>query len=196
MDNPTMKSEKNTLRPPLGRSEWIDAATAALAAKGADGVRVEVLAKGFGVTKGSFYWHFKDRQDLVDAVLARWKEGRIGDIDRQSKAIAGHERDQLRQIIKLYGTNRNRRGIAIELAIRDWARRDTQVAAVVATVDQYRLAGASRLFKLCGFSDAEAKSRSLLLYAYVFGQSLMAEENSDAQAPELRQWIIERIVAN
>ena len=196
MDNPTMKSEKNTLRPPLGRSEWIDAATAALAAKGADGVRVEVLAKGFGVTKGSFYWHFKDRKDLVDAVLARWKEGRIGDIDRQSKAIAGHERDQLRQIIRLYGASRNRRGIAIELAVRDWARRDAQVAAVVATVDQYRLAGATRLFKHCGFSDAEAKSRSLLLYAYVFGQSLMAEENSDAQAPELRQWIIEHIVAN
>ena len=191
-----MKSEKNTLRPPLGRSEWIDAATAALAAKGADGVRVEVLAKGFGVTKGSFYWHFKDRKDLVDAVLARWKEGRIGDIDRQSKAIAGHERDQLRQIIRLYGASRNRRGIAIELAVRDWARRDAQVAAVVATVDQYRLAGATRLFKHCGFSDAEAKSRSLLLYAYVFGQSLMAEENSDAQAPELRQWIIEHIVAN
>ena len=191
-----MKSENKASRTPLGRSEWIDAATAALAAKGADGVRVEVLAKGFGVTKGSFYWHFKDRKDLVDAVLARWKEGRIGDIDRQSKAIAGHERDQLRQIIRLYGASRNRRGIAIELAVRDWARRDAQVAAVVATVDQYRLAGATRLFKHCGFSDAEAKSRSLLLYAYVFGQSLMAEENSDAQAPELRQWIIEHIVAN
>ena len=55
-----MKPEK--IRTQLDRNEWIDSAIAALADEGLAGMRVEILAKRFGVTKGSFYWHFKDRK--------------------------------------------------------------------------------------------------------------------------------------
>ena len=59
----------------LDRAAWIQAALDTLADEGVTGVRVEVLAKRLHVTKGSFYWHFKDRQDLLSGILETWKDG-------------------------------------------------------------------------------------------------------------------------
>ena len=191
-----MKPEKPTPRTQLDRNEWIDGAIEALAEEGISGMRVESLAKRFGVTKGSFYWHFKDRQDLFDAVLQTWKEGRIRDIDKQSNASPGKEGDQLLQIIEVYSTNRNRKGISIELAIRDWARRNAPACAVVEEVDTYRLESSRKLFAAKGLTDNEAKSRSLLLYAYVFGQSLMAYDRYDPNIIAIKLLIAEHIVTN
>lgn len=191
-----MTSAKPKPRTQLDRKEWIEAATDVLADQGVDGLRVEVLAKNFGVTKGSFYWHFKDRQDLFNAVLQTWKEGRIRDINKQTTGSPGKEREQLHHVIEVYSANRNRKGISIELAVRDWARRDTQAAAVVEEVDTCRLECTRKLFVALGLSDDEAKSRSLLLYAYVFGQSLMAYDRYDPKVTDFRRWIAERIVAD
>lgn len=58
----------------LNAEDWITAAIAALGESGLTGIAVEPLAKRLGATKGSFYWHFKDRGALVDAVLARWEQ--------------------------------------------------------------------------------------------------------------------------
>jgi AcrR family transcriptional regulator len=190
-----MKSVPAKPRAQLDRSGWIDGAIEALADEGLSGMRVEALAKRFGVTKGSFYWHFKDRQDLFDAMLQTWKEGRIRDIDKQRAMPAGNESEQLQQIIEIYSANRNRKGISIELAVRDWARRDPQASAVVEEVDTYRLESACKLFVATGLSDSEAKSRSLLLYAYVFGQSLMAYDRFDPKIIDIKQWISRYIVA-
>ncbi len=194
MSNP--KSPPREPRVQLDRTGWIEAALDMLAAQGMEGMRVEVLAKNFGVTKGSFYWHFKDRQDLFNAVLQIWKEGRIRDINKQTSAAPGKEREQLAQVIDVYSANRNRKGIAIELAVREWARRDTQAATVVEEVDTYRLECTRKLFVASGVSDDEAKSRSLLLYAYVFGQSLMAYDRYDPKVIDFKRWIAGRIVNN
>ena len=153
-----------TPRTQLDRGHWIEGAIEVLAREGIAGLRIEVLAKRCGVTKGSFYWHFKDRQDLLAAVLEHWREGRIRDIEKITTVSPGHEREQLHFAIKVYGTSRNRKGVSIELAVRDWARHDPQAAAVVEAVDLYRLECTRKLFVAAGMSDAEAKSRSLLLY--------------------------------
>lgn len=178
----------------LDRENWIDAATDLLAEDGIGGLRVEVLAKVCGVTKGSFYWHFRDRQDLLQAVLERWREGRIRDIEKTTSVQPGRETEQLRYAIDVYGASRNRKGMQIELAVRDWARHDPQAAAVVETVDIYRLECTRKLFLATGLPEAEAKSRSLLLYACVFGLSLMRYGPFDDNLAELKSRIAERIV--
>ncbi|HET7775202.1 MAG TPA: TetR/AcrR family transcriptional regulator [Azospira sp.] len=189
-----MKQEKTTkVRTQLDRSDWIEAAINVLADQGTDGLRVEVLAKNFGVTKGSFYWHFKDRHDLLMAVLQTWKEGRIKDIIKQTTALPGKEQAQIYHVIQVYALVRNRKGIPIELAVRDWARRDPQAAAIVEEVDTWRLECTRKLFVACGLSEKEAKSRSLLLYAYVFGQSLMSYQHFDTDVESLRDWIADCI---
>ncbi len=190
----TMKPAGNRPRAALDRNEWVEAAIEMLAEQGVPGMRIEVLAKNFGVTKGSFYWHFKDRQDLFDAVLQTWRDGRIRDIDKQSVATPGREHDQLLHLIDVYGATRNRKGISIELAVREWARRDAHAAAVVEEVDTWRLECTRKLFLARGVPDEEAKSRSLLLYAYVFGQSLMACDRFDPRVSDFKRWIADLIV--
>lgn len=177
-------------RTPLDRTGWIEAAINALAKEGLAGLRVEVLAKACGVTKGSFYWHFKDRQDLLEAVLEHWRVGRIRDIEKQTAAEPGGERDRLFYLIDVYSTRRNRKGMSIELAVRDWAQRDELAANTVRAVDVYRLECTEKLFLACGLGKEDAESRSLLLSAYVFGQSLMFYEPQD-----MRKRIADRIVA-
>lgn len=173
-------------RPALDRQAWIDAATTTLAEHGVAGVRVEALAKALGVTKGSFYWHFRDRKDLLAAVLENWKLGRIGDIVKQTRCEPGREREQLEHVLNVYSASRNRKGIRIELAIRDWARRDAKAAQVVEEVDATRFETARQLFLARGMSEHEASTRSVLLYAYVFGQSLMDCDRIEADMPRVR----------
>jgi len=180
-------------RPTLDRKAWIQTATDVLAEEGVTGLRVEVLAKHCGVTKGSFYWHFKDRQELLDEVLAQWKEGRIRDVSKQARAEPGQELNQLVKVIDVYSASRNRRGIQIELAVRDWARRDPKAARVVEEVDEWRLKNARDLFVASGMPEPEAKSRSLLLYAYSFGLSLMIYEHFDGDVVALRAKIADFI---
>lgn len=177
----------------LDRDAWIKGAIAIVADHGADGLRVEALAKRLGVTKGSFYWHFKDRRDLVDAVLNLWRDGRIKDIRKQTQAEPGGEVAALLHTIDVYASARSRKGIHIELAMRDWARRDAQAAAVVEEVDAERLACACRLFLACGLKEEEAKARSVMLYAYVFGVSLMRCERFTSELAALKTWIAGRI---
>lgn len=189
-------SRKNAApRTQLDRSNWIESAIDVLAREGIAGLRVEVLAKRCGVTKGSFYWHFKDRQDLLAAILEHWREGRIRDIEKTTTVTSGLERSQLHFAIEVYGASRNRKGMAIELAVRDWARHDPQAAAIVEAVDLYRLDCTRKLFVAAGMSDAEAKSRSLLLYACVFGLSLMHYAHFDDNPDDLKRRIAERIIS-
>lgn len=190
------RSRVAAARTQLDPDRWIDEAIDVLAREGISGLRVEVLAKKCGVTKGSFYWHFKDRQALLDAVLEQWKRGRILDIEKTTSVTVGDERDQLHYAIELYGASKNRKGMSIELAIRDWARRDPGAAKVVEAVDLYRLECTRKLFVATGMSDAEAKSRSLLLYACVFGLSLMHYAHFDNNLGDLKQRIAERIVSS
>ena len=179
------KSTEAATRRSLDRREWIAGAIDVLADEGVAGMCVEALAKRFGVTKGSFYWHFKDRQDLVGAVLSAWKDERIAEADRD--APTADEGERLRKIIDAYGGDRQE--IAIELAVRDWARRDAQAAAVVEAVDRHRLEKMSRRLVAIGFADDEARCRSHLLYACLLGQRLLVFDRQDQQSADSQRWI-------
>lgn len=180
-------------REALDRAAWIAAALDIVAQDGIDGLRVESLAKKLGVTKGSFYWHFKDRRDLIDAVLDDWRAGRVRDIRKQTAAESGGELAALRHTIDVYAAARNRKGISIEAAIRLWARQDANGLAVVEEVDAERLECTRRLFLALGLPAAEAAARSALLYAYVFGFSMMQCGRFAMDAALTKEWIVGRI---
>lgn len=179
----------------LTRDAWIRAAVDLLAQEGIAGLRVERLAHRLGVTKGSFYWHFKDRRELHLTVLERWKAGRIADIEKQTRCAPEDAPQRLLHVIDVYSASRNPRGILIELAVREWARRDEAAAAVVSEVDAVRLDRARRLFLACGLDDATATARAALLYAYVFGMSLLMLPVAGSELEALRQMIAQWIAA-
>jgi AcrR family transcriptional regulator len=156
----------------LDAAAWVAAALDVLATDGIDAVRVEPLAKVLAVTKGSFYWHFADRRALLDAMLLQWAQGRIVAI-REQAPVDGDPALSLRRLADLYTKRGNARGLAIELAIRALARNDEDAARAVQTVDSERLHLVAALFERLGWTERKAAARAAMLYAYLFGQSLL-----------------------
>jgi AcrR family transcriptional regulator len=156
-----------------GAGKWIEAGLAELATGGIDRVRVEVLAASLGVTKGGFYRRFRDRRALLDALLETWAQGRIAAIEKQTEVHHESARDRLKALIKLYSERVSAQGMAIELAIRQWARSDASAAAAVAKVDDARLSRVAQLYRQLGFGAQDAEARAVLFYAFIFGQSLL-----------------------
>jgi AcrR family transcriptional regulator len=156
-----------------GRDAWIDSGLKEIGRGGVEQVRVEVLAKRLGVTKGGFYRRFKDRRALLDALLERWSAGRIAAIEEQTGLGDAGAVDRLKSLIRLYSERINPEGMAIELAIRQWARSDRGAAAAVARVDAARLESVARLYRMTGLSGQAARARAVLFYAFIFGQGLI-----------------------
>jgi AcrR family transcriptional regulator len=156
-----------------GTEKWIEAGLSALARGGIDEVRVEVLAKDLGVTKGGFYRRFADRRAFLDAILDTWARGRIAAIEKQAKLEGGSARERLLELIRLYSETVNPRGMALELAIRQWSRGDEAAAEVVARVDKARLKNVAHLYRRLGFEPEPADARAFLFYSFIFGQSLL-----------------------
>jgi AcrR family transcriptional regulator len=152
---------------------WIEAGFKELARSGIEGVRVEVLAKSLGVTKGGFYRRFKDRPALLEGMLQRWRRGRTAAIEQQTSLDGETARERLRELIRLYSERMNTEGMAIELAIRQWARSDQAAATAVASVDAARLKNVGQLYRATGLPPEEADAQAFLFYAFIFGQSLL-----------------------
>jgi AcrR family transcriptional regulator len=160
----------------LDAGVWVTAALEALADGGVDSVRVEPLAKTLKVTKGSFYWHFTDRRALLDAMLTHWADGRIAAIQSQAAGDAAGKDSPtvvLLRLADLYTRHGNTRGLAIELAIRAFARNDDGAAKAVRAVDSERLTHVAALFGKLGWPVEDAQARAILFYSYLFGQSLL-----------------------
>ncbi|MBS0416479.1 MAG: TetR/AcrR family transcriptional regulator [Proteobacteria bacterium] len=179
----------------LDEDDWIEGGLALLASDSVDGVGIEALARKLKVTKGSFYWHFKDRAALLQAMLRTWqRKATLAIIERleQSDKPAG---ERLRKILELpHFTNKGRRGALVELAIRDWARRDELAAVAVKEVDEQRLRYIAALYRSKGLKEEEASARAYLMYAYQFAETLIVTTENEAQQKSRRalctEWLI------
>jgi AcrR family transcriptional regulator len=164
---------------------WIKAGFAELARSGVEGVRVEVLAKQLGVTKGGFYRRFRDRAALLGTMLEDWRTGRIAAIEQQAGSGDGPPRDRLKGLIRLYSERMNTEGMAIELAIRQWARSDETAALAVSSVDAARLQAVGALYRATGLSPDEADAEAFLFYCFIFGQSLLFLDRGQRKRAQL-----------
>ncbi len=164
---------------------WIEAGFAELARTGINGVRVEVLAKNLGVTKGGFYRRFRDRAALLAAMLEVWREGRIAAIEQQAGLAGTSARERLQSLVRLYSERMNTEGMAIELAIRQWARSDASAADAVASVDAARLKNVAQLYRASGLASEAAEAQALLFYCFVFGQSLLFLDRGQRRRAQL-----------
>jgi AcrR family transcriptional regulator len=152
----------------LGRQDWIETGLAVLAESGVEAVRVEPLAKLMQVTKGSFYWHFKDRNELLEAIVAEWVKLDTSSIIDRVNQIEADPQTRLLQLFEMAVTDDGKtNGIAdgrVENAIRAWATNDAKVAAVLAQVDRQRLDYTQDLFVQLGFTPLEALVRARMAY--------------------------------
>jgi AcrR family transcriptional regulator len=137
------------------RDDWIDAAAAALTQGGIDAVRVEALARGLSVTKGSFYWHFADRPALLVAILDRWERAAAESLT----AAAALPRPEQR-IAALFRDLARPTGGLTDPEVRAWARRDRPVAERVAEVERRRVVFLKEQLAELGASLMDAHRRA------------------------------------
>src|SRR5438045_8650793 len=114
------------------RTSWIEEGLRALGVGGPDAVRIEKLAQGLGVTKGGLYWHLEDRHALLEEMLDAWERVVIDEVIERVESEDGDARAKLRRLFALALSSGD---LKIELAIRDWARRDESVAKRLRRVD-------------------------------------------------------------
>src|SRR3954470_23144039 len=115
------------------RTSWIDEGLRALGVGGPDSVRVEKLAEALGVTKGGFYWHFDDRRALLDEMLDTWERVSVDEVIEVVEGGGGDARARLGRLFELATSKPE--VLRIDLAVRDWARRDPKVAKRLRRVD-------------------------------------------------------------
>jgi AcrR family transcriptional regulator len=148
-----------------GRDAWIAAALTVLRTQGIDGVRIEVLARRLHITKGSFYHHFKDRDELYAAMLGQWHGRLTVDVIDEIERIAD-PRERFRQVMHVpYDVDRVDRDV--DLAVMLWARRDPRAAEALQDADRLRTEFIARTLVACGVAAEEALPRAVLALAFL-----------------------------
>lgn len=155
---------KKADRPRLSGADWEQAALEVIAESGLAAVAVEPLARRLGVTKGSFYWHFQNREALIEAALKRWEKSDLGEI----MAVVDQYRDPRDRLRELF--RRGSRGHLIHTVYSALfsAVDHPQAAPVVERVTERRLQYLSDAFRSLGMEPEDARHRARLTYtAYV-----------------------------
>lgn len=179
-----------TTKVQLTPHDWIQAAAEVLVDKSVDAVRVEVLSKNLGVTRGSFYWHFKDRDDLLRQLLVWWRDTATEQIIERFEKRNIKPRELLRDLLMLpFRGKAAQVAAATELAIRGWARRDDMARQYVDEVDSKRLSYIAQCFSALGFDIGEARLRAFALYSYEITESLLSNQGTDTQKQEQRAFM-------
>ena len=159
------------------RDRWIEEGLQALAAGGPDAVRVEALAKKLGVTKGGFYGSFADRDALLEAMLDAWERESTDEVIDRVEREGGDPRTKIQRAGVL--TFSSDRLLPIDLAIRDWARRDEAVAERLRRVDNRRMALLRQMIgTFCSDAD-EVEARSVLAFCVAIGEHFLAADHGD-----------------
>jgi AcrR family transcriptional regulator len=166
------------------RERWVEEGLRALADGGVDAVRIEALAKALGVTKGGFYGYFADRTALLTAMLEAWERECVDDVlDRIER-----EHDDVLERVRLAGqlTFSGDRLLPIDLAIRDWARRDPAVAERLRRVDNRRMQLLRDAISTFCSDPEEVEARCLLAFCMAIGSHLVAADHPGRSSIQVR----------
>jgi AcrR family transcriptional regulator len=161
----------------LTRQDWVAQGLTVLANSGVEKVRVEPLAKLMGVTKGSFYWHFKNREELLEAILQDWIASQTSSIIEQVDKIDGDAMTKLLHLFELAIEDDGQ----VENALRAWSANDAKIAEALAQVDQRRLDYTRDLFLAVGFDPLEAMVRARMIYYSLVGEATLGIKRDQSE---------------
>jgi AcrR family transcriptional regulator len=173
------------------RSSWIDAGLRALAAGGPDAVRIEPLAHALGVTRGGFYWHFEDRRALLEEMLDTWERRSTDEVLDRVEREGGDARAKVRRAGML---TFSRDLLPIDLAIRDWARRDRSVAKRLRRVDNRRIEYLRELIGTFCPDPDDVEARSMLAFSLGIGSHFIAADHDTRTRGEVMELAVQRLL--
>jgi AcrR family transcriptional regulator len=173
------------------RGAWVEAGLRALADGGPDAVRVEALAVSLGVSKGGFYWHFTDRRALLEEMLDNWERAAAEDVIARIESRPAEPRAKLQQLFDLAPSA----DFAVELAIRDWGRRDGDVAERMRRVDNRRMEYLRSLFAQLDLDEDEVEVRSMLTFSLFIGSYFIAADHAGRSRSQMLRLALDRLRA-
>lgn len=156
---PARREPKNR----FDRIDWIRAALDVLASEGSAAVHIENLARKLHISKGSFYWHFRDRTDLLDAVLDSWESDQQNWIVDENE-VHRNPADRWAHLVELLSRPAHRH---LDIAVFSWARDDEKISRRVSEIEKKRIAHLRQVFREIGFTVYQAEewsSAAMLVY--------------------------------
>lgn len=186
-----MKKEKPKRKNNSKGSEelWLQAAYRLLIDSGVEAVKVMPLAKELGMSRTSFYWHFEDREQLLDKIIECWEAKNTGNLVAQTKAYAETITEGIFNLFDCWIDN-DLFDSRLDLAIRNWARNDTRLKNRLEHADQVRLEAIKTLFVRFNYSEIQAETRALtIIYTQVGYISMMVSEEPHTRARRMPEYI-------
>ncbi len=178
IDHSMVSSKSNR----LSRDDWLRGALELLSTAGVEGVKIVPLAERLGVTSGSFYWHFKNRRELHDAVVDYWEREMTDAAIEAAKLIEPPE-ERIWRLMENVMTQ----GLArFDLAIWHWAQTDAEAKKVFKRTIDKRFAFAKWMFMQAGFDKVQAEARGRLTVVYMMGESTLISDTAGKRKKLLR----------
>ncbi|MFC9299646.1 TetR/AcrR family transcriptional regulator [Streptomyces sp. NPDC057011] len=177
------------------RGKWIEEGLKALAAGGPEAVRIEPLAQALGVSKGGFYGYFDNRGALLTEMLDTWERGVTEAVIEQVESGGGDAKVKLERLFAIAASaDGPTTGVAADLAIRDWARRDDDVAERLRRADNRRMDYLRSLFRSFCPDEDDVEARCMLAFSLRIGYYFIAADHPGRTRAEVmaltRQWLL------
>ncbi|MBB4292635.1 AcrR family transcriptional regulator [Rhizobium leguminosarum] len=168
---------------------WLEAAYHSLLDSGVDSVKILPLAKRLNLSRTSFYWFFKDREELLAALVARWRDKNTGNIVKQSEAYAESLAEAMLNVFDCW-LNNDLFDARFEFAVRSWALQSDEILAEVRQADQLRLDALKRMFIRFGLPEATSDVRARTTYLVQIGYiSMQAKEELAVRMKRIPEYI-------
>lgn len=155
----------------LTKGDWLDAGLTVLGRKGAGGVRIDAICKQLGVTKGSFYWHFTDRGDLMTSIVEHWDNQATERMIASIESATDDPKARLWHLV--HNVTLGDYDVGIEVAMRQWAHEDPTIRTRLEGIDAKRIAFFQRQFQSLGFVPDAARLRAHTLYSVILVREYM-----------------------
>lgn len=153
---------------------WLEAAYEALLESGVESVKILPLAKRLNLSRTSFYWFFRDREELLGALVTRWREKNTGNLVKQCEAYAETLAEAMLNVFDCW-VDTALFDAQFEFAVRSWALQSPDILAEVQAADQTRMEAIARMFQRfghdAGAADVRARTTYLVQIGYISMQS-------------------------
>ncbi len=168
---------------------WLEAAYDALLESGVDSVKILPLAKKLGLSRTSFYWFFKDREELLELLIARWREKNTGNLVKQSEAYAESLAEAMLNVFDCW-LNKELFDSQFEFAVRSWALQSPDIQTEVHQADKTRMEALTRMFIRFGFDETAADVRARTTYLVQIGYiSMQSTEDVALRMKRIPEYI-------
>lgn len=168
---------------------WIEAGYELLLESGVDSVKILSLAKKLNLSRTSFYWFFRDREELLAGLVDKWRVKNTGGLVRQSEAYAESVVEAMLNVVDCW-LDKSLFDAQFEFAVRSWALQSDDILAEVREADQARIAALTRIFLRFGHDEISADVRARTIYLIQIGYiSMQSDEDLSVRMKRIPKYV-------